>query len=116
MKEPKTPYVIDSIETQISSPVVDSLYELHKRDTYVVQGNQYRTLDFTKRDRLTTIFRNSGLSFEREFLTRQQVNTDHKVNVTAIIKDRPIREGDTTIRVPFKVHKINQINIYTFYL
>lgn len=113
------PYIVDSISRKIESPVVDSLYQAHKGKSLIKSGVQYATKDFgNERDRLTTLFRNSGLyHFEQEFLNfdADTVNTNHKVNVNVLIGDRPVKLGDTAIKVPFKIHKISEVNIITDY-
>ncbi|HET8886931.1 MAG TPA: BamA/TamA family outer membrane protein [Salinimicrobium sp.] len=109
------PYIVDSIKTRIDSPVADSIYRLHAADSRIQSGVQYKTSDFNaERDRLTEIFRNSGLyHFEQDYLTFEAdtINTDHKTNATVIIRNRPVTSGDSTKRVPFYVHNINRVNV-----
>lgn len=113
------PYILDSINKKIESKVADSLYDIFKKNSLIQSGVQYATKDFgAERERLTSRFRNSGLyHFEQEYLSfdADTVNTDHKVNVNVLIRNRPVKQGDTTVRVPFKVHKISEVNIITDY-
>ena len=114
------PYFIgDSIIDRISSPVVDSLYNRTKGRSFIVPGKQYAANDFVnERDRLTIQFRNSGLyHFDQEYVgfEADTVNTDHKANITYIIPDRKITQGDSTFTVPFKVHSIKEVKIVTDY-
>lgn len=117
--KPNSPYYIDSLRTKINSGVADSLYTIHKNESSIIKGNQYKSSSIeSERERLTSIFRNSGLyHFEKEFITfdADTVNTDHKVNLNLMIKNRPITFGDSTARIPFKVHKISKVNIFTDY-
>ena len=113
------PYTVDSIKQRMQSKVIDSLYQLHTAESNIKSGIQYRTLDFNaERDRLSNIFRNNGVYyFDQEYLTFEAdtVDTNHKVNTTIIIKDRMVERGDTTSRVPFKIHTISKVNVFTDY-
>lgn len=119
VKKHKPYFVGDSIAEKISSPVVDSLFQITKANSFLVPGKQYAATDFVnERDRLTILFRNSGLyHFEQDYVgfEADTVNTDHKANITYIIPDRKITEGDSTHTVPFKVHTINEVRIVTDY-
>src|SRR5690606_11319018 len=68
--------------------------------------------------RLTTLFRNNGVYyFDQEYITFEAdtVDTNHKVNATIIINNRQVTSGDTTYRVPFEIHKISEVNVFTDY-
>ncbi len=112
-------YYVDSLNKRISSKVIDSLYESSKVDSHIEEGKQYRTLDFNEeRDRLTRVFRNNGVyNFDQEYISFEAdtVNTGKKVNTTIIIKNAFASESDTTNRVPFKIHKISRVNVFTDY-
>ena len=114
-----TPYVVDSIKQKISSRVIDSLYRENALESEIKSGVQYKTLDFNaERDRLTTLFRNSGVYyFDQEYISfiADTVNTKHKVNTTVVIKNREVTQNDTTGRVPFKIHTISKVNVFTDY-
>jgi len=114
------PYVIDSISEKITSPVVDSLFQKTKDQTFIVAGKQYAATDFeNERDRLTIQFRNSGLYyFDQDYIgfDADTNSTGHKVNVTYDIGDRKITIGDSTRTSAFKVHTINDVLIVTDYL
>ncbi|MBT0607283.1 BamA/TamA family outer membrane protein [Aequorivita echinoideorum] len=113
----KRPYVVDSISEKISSPVVDSLFQKTKANTFIVSGRQYAANDFVnERDRLTIQFRNSGLyHFDQDYVgfEADTVNTDHKANITYILPDRKVTEGDSTYTEPFKVHTVKEVRIIT---
>jgi len=117
--QPNKPYHIDSLSTKIKSKVADSIYQLNKENSAVIKGKQYKTLDIeTERERLTALYRNSGLfHFEKEFIKfdADTINTGQKVNLNLLIKNRPITFGDSTARIPFKVHKISKVNVFTDY-
>ncbi|WP_109299794.1 BamA/TamA family outer membrane protein [Aquimarina sp. AU474] len=117
--KPNKPYFIDSLQTKIESPIADSIYRINTDKSAIVSTKQYKTLDIeAERDRLTSLYRNSGLfHFEKEFIKfdADTVNTDHKVNLNLIIKNRPVTFGDSTARIPYKVHKISEVNVFTDY-
>ena len=71
-----------SITFNIKSKVVDSIYKIHEKNSYIQLNSQYKTSNLVKeRDRITSILRNSGLyKFEKEKLNqedeeRKQENT-----------------------------------------
>lgn len=113
------PYIIDSITTKIASPVVDSLYELTKNKSYILQNKQYRTQTFnSEKERITTELRNSGVyhfSQDYVYFEMDTVNTNKKVNVQLQILDRAIRVQDTILREPFNIYKIKDVNVITDY-
>jgi hypothetical protein len=117
--KPHQPYFIDSLKTRIESKVADSIYKLNTEKSTIILGKQYKTLDIeAERERLTSLYRNSGLyHFEKEFIKfdADTINTGHKVNLNLLIKNRSITYGDSTARTPFKVHKISKVNIFTDY-
>ncbi len=116
---PNRPYIIDSLNTKIESRVADSIYKLNTEKSAIISGEQYKTVDIeTERERLTGLYRNSGLfHFEKEYIKfdADTVNTDHKVNLNLLIKNRAVTFGDSVNRIPFKVHKISDVNVYTDY-
>lgn len=113
------PYIVDSIRKRIPSLVIDSLYDAYKHESIIQSGIQYSTLDFNaERDRLTNIFRNNGVYyFDQEYISFEAdtIDTNYKVNTTVIVNNRQVEQGDSTARVPFKIHKISQVNVFTDY-
>jgi outer membrane protein assembly factor BamA len=117
--ETNTPYKVDSVNTDIDSGVLDSIYKRHEDEALIIPGTQYRTLDFNaERDRLTSLFRNNGVyNFDQEYITfdADTINTDYKLNTTIIIPNRQASDEDSTYRVPFRVHEISRVNVFTDY-
>jgi outer membrane protein assembly factor BamA len=113
------PYIIDSIVKKISSPLVDSIFDKTKHLSFLNQGRQYEAIDFENEiDRLTVQFRNSGLFyFEQDYVTFEAdtVDTGHKANITYLIPDRSITQGDSTYTKPFEIYKVNKVRIITDY-
>ncbi len=113
------PYIVDSIETEIASPVIDSLFRKTQSQTFLKKGTQYNATDFNnERDRLTIEFRNSGVyHFDQEYITFEgdTVKTGHKANMKYLIPDRKIEEGDSTRTKPFEIYTVNKVRIVTDY-
>lgn len=112
------PYQIDSIKTLIESPVLDSIYQQHQKQSILKHRKQYKTLDFNaERERLTNLFRNNGIhNFEQELITfdADTIQTNHNVNTTLRIQDIAPTENQDTLQT-FKVQKISRVNIITDY-
>ncbi|WP_435412376.1 BamA/TamA family outer membrane protein [Psychroserpens mesophilus] len=114
------PYFLDSITTNIASPIIDSLYRTtFKQNTLIKQGQQFDELNYTKeRSRLTTELRNSGLFYFGQDYIRFNIDTilpGDVLNTELIIENRAIRSEDSISRVPFKIYKIKDVNIYSDY-
>ncbi|MFL0353954.1 BamA/TamA family outer membrane protein [Xanthomarina sp. GH4-25] len=113
------PYIIDSLTTKISSPVVDSIYQLTKDKSYIKKDQQYRTQTFNlEKSRITSTLRNSGVyHFSQDYIYFEMdtVNTNKKVQVELQILDRAIRTQNTVLREPFNIYKIKEVNIVTDY-
>ncbi len=113
------PYILDSIFKKISSPVVDSLIKMTEESSFIKQGKQFENNDFVnERDRLTIQLRNSGLyHFDQDYISFEAdtVNTGYKANITYLIPDRRITEGDSSRTEPFKIHNINEVRVVTDY-
>ena len=116
---PKKPYIVDTISTRIASIVADSIYEVHKGNSAIRSGIQYKTIDINKeRERLTSLFRNNGLyHFEQEYITFEAdtIGTDNKVNTSIIIQNQEATIDGASTRIPYKVHKISRVNIFPDY-
>lgn len=112
-------YLVDSLTHEITSPIVDSLYQQFKQNSYLVAGNTYRTADVTaERERLNRLFRNNGIyHMDKEYIQFEgdTVNTDHKARIKLIISNREIKSADSIIEKPFKQYTISRINIYPDY-
>lgn len=111
------PYIIDSITKKKQSTMVDSLYELIKKNSFIKQNEQYKTTNFQlERERISSELRNKGVyHFNQDYVTFEldTVNTNKKVNVEVQIQDRAIRNQDTILREPFKIYYVKDINIFT---
>lgn len=119
IKKNRAYYIGDTIKKQISSPIVDSLFQQTKNQSFIKPGKRYTAADFeNERDRLTILFRNSGLyHFDQEYVgfEADTINTGHKANITYIIPDYKLTVGDSTYTVPFEVHNVDEVRIVTDY-
>ena len=117
--QPKAPYLIKDLGTKIESNVADSIYHANTSASKIIKGNQYKTSDIeAERERITSLYRNSGLyHFEKEFIKfdADTINTNHGVNLNLLINNRTITKGESSTKVPFKIHNISKVNIYTDY-
>lgn len=113
----KAPYKIDSISTQISSPIIDTLYTKTSNESVLIKGNQFRAKDFeNERNRLTTNFRNAGVYyFYQDYIRFENdtINRNNKVHVNVKISNRVIRNEDSITQLKFKAYTIKDVNIIT---
>ncbi len=118
------PYIIDSLGNDISSTAIDSLYFLNSANSIIKEGQQFDLSNFNReRERLTGIFRNSGIrNFQESSITfdilRDTTKSadDQKMNITLNIGDLKTRGENEVTTSAYKVEIINKINIYTDYL
>lgn len=115
----KEPYFINNIAQKIDSPIIDSIIQATKNNSFIRKSSQYAATDFeNERERIHLQLRNSGLyNFNRDYINFEAdtVNTGHKVNITYLIPQRSIEVNDTTKTVPFKVYKVSKVRVITDY-
>ena len=116
------PYIVDTLKTNISSSALDSLYDIHKENSLVKEGKQFDLVDFnSERERLTNIFRNSGVyNFQESSINYDIVrdtlraNDDQNMEVALNIKD--LRNStDSSSTKEYKINRFKKINIYADY-
>lgn len=119
--ETGNPYFIDSLQIIIKSPDLDSIYNIHKEKSIVKEGKQYNTTDFlNERERLTVLFRNSGIyNFQLNSIKPKigidSTNRDYELGALIKINNLRERKNDSIIETEYKVHRIKKVNIYTDY-
>ena len=110
-------FTIDSITKKISSPLVELLYEASEKKSLLKRGEQYKTSSFEQeRNRISSELRNRGLyHFGQEYVSFEidTIGKKNKVDVGIQIQDRAIRTPDSTFRKPFKIFKVDRVNIIT---
>ncbi len=106
------PYQLDSITTLIQSAVLDSIYKIHKNKSFIIEGSQFKLSSFVnEQNRLTNLFRNSGIyRFYKNAITFEvdTSTTNYKSDIVLLI-------DKNAGSVPFKIQKIQKVNIYTDY-
>jgi hypothetical protein len=118
------PFIVDSISNEISSNAIDSLYFINSKQSLIQTGQQFdRDIFNAERERLTTIFRNSGVrNFQESSITfdiardTTAQEADQKMNIVLNIGDLKKRGENEVTTAEYKVEKINHIDIYTDYL
>lgn len=112
-------FIIDSVFSKISSPIIDTLYKSIKKNSLIQPKEQYKTENFeNERDRISNELRNTGIyHFNQDYVTFEidTIGTNKKVNVGIQIQDRVIRTQDSVRREPFETYKIKDVNIITDY-
>jgi outer membrane protein assembly factor BamA len=113
------PYYLDTITTDIKSPVIDSLYQLRAEESILKKGNQFNTLDFeAERNRLYEYFKNNGvynfqlnsIDFEIAWDT---TGTDFQLPVKIMIENFRNSTPSGVVLEPYKLAKISEVNVYT---
>ena len=118
------PYIVDSITHKISSKVIDSLYQLHKEESLIKKGEQFDYANFeNERNRLTSIFRNSGIrNFQKNSInfaiTRDSTKSgnNQKMEVALNIDNLRSRTDNAITSSEYKIEKFKEINIYTDFI
>jgi hypothetical protein len=111
------PYIIDSLSTTISSPPLDSIYQLRKANALLKKGEQFNKVKFDEeKNRITEEFRNNGaFRFQQNYITYNldTIKKTHNVNVELLVENESIRTEDSIKSAPFELYKISKVNIYT---
>jgi len=111
------PYFIDSISTAISSPVLDSLYQLNKEKSFIVSGKKFDIQDFeNEATRLENLFRNSGVynyRNQKDLFEIDSFSSSSVKNVKLRIPDFQVTQGDSTFYTPYTIKKIKKVEIIT---
>lgn len=111
------PYLIDSTRSYITSPVLDSIYQLRKNNSFIKTGKRFETKNFEEeKNRITTDFRDNGaFRFQQNYVTFDidSSKSKHITHVNLVIEDENIRVGDSIKTEPFKLYKISKVNIFT---
>jgi len=117
------PTFLDSIITNIKSPVLDSLYQSQKSLSFLKKGDQFKEANFIKEaSRITNLYRNNGIYHFTEndlgyYNIDSAITNSYKTNVDLVIfdKKRVIRKnGDYELKL-FDILKLRKINVYTDY-
>ncbi len=112
-----SPYIIDSINSHISSNPLDSIYQLRKKSSLIKSGKRLEYSNFdAEKARITEDFRNNGaFRFQQNNVNYviDTINNKHLANVDLIIENESIRVEDSLYNIPFELYKIIKVNIFT---
>lgn len=110
---------LDTINLNIKSPVLDSIYNANKQKSFLHSGDQYNDGNFVKEaNRVTKLFRNNGIyHFDKNTSVGfYEIDTSStKTNVDFEISDRIIEENGQYVSRPYYIQKIKKINVITDY-
>ena len=104
-------YYLDSIKSNIQSPILDSLYQKNIGKSFLKKNNSFNTLDFeSERNRLDNLFKNSGIYNFQISSISFQVSRDTTGTDLIIPVQINILEDSSN---KYRIHYIKNINIYT---
>ena len=112
----KKQFFVDSLSSSISSPVLDSIYGNTYPYLHININKPFNLNDFSnERERLTTLFRNSGVyHFSQDYIEFENDTAarNNKMNTKLIIQDRIIKNTLDIIQKPFEIYTISDVNIF----
>ncbi|MDT0605420.1 BamA/TamA family outer membrane protein [Croceitalea rosinachiae] len=116
------PYFIDSITKNITSKQLDSIYHNKLDEVLLKKDQQFDLATFTnERQRLTTLFRNSGVHNFQESSINYSISRDttiiaddQKMDIQLNIKN-PGNPNDSIPKKEYKVSRFERINIFADY-
>jgi len=117
---PGKPTVLDTIHIDLKSTTLDSIYNKEAPKSLLISGKQYNDDTFrNEAKRVVKLFRNNGIfNFTESALGFyvDSTRTDYKTNVDFLISgDRLVEKDGNYINIPYKVHKVAKVNVYTDY-
>ena len=113
-----TPYSIDSIQANIQSPVLDSIYTANKVNSKLKQGDRFRTTAFEQeRNRLSTLFRNAGVyPFQLNSIDFSvgvdSTGTDYRLPVQLNIRNYIENQEGNPVPKDYKISKMNTVAVF----
>ena len=112
----KKQFFIDSLSSSISSPVLDSIYNNTYPYSHIKINKPFNLNDFSnERERLTALFRNSGVyHFNQDYIEFENDTTDrnNKMSTKLIIQDRIIKNNLKISQKPFEIYTISDVNVF----
>ena len=116
------PFHIDTITTNIASKDLDSIYNTTEEASFVKQGEQFDLANFNnERERLTALFRNSGVynfqesSINYDILRDTTIAADDQLMDVQLNIQNPRSVNDSTNTNDYRIHRFKKINIYADY-
>jgi hypothetical protein len=110
-------YYIDSVTSDIESPIIDSLYQSSKENSFLKKGNKFIFDDFElEENRLISLFRNSGIYHYKKYgmgFWTDSIKQDYFKDILVKIPNRMVTKNDSAYKIPYKALKVKEINVYT---
>lgn len=115
------PTFLDTIRTDIKSPILDSLYQSEKKLSFLKRGDQFKENNFIKEaKRITNLFRNKGVyHFTENDLGYYDIDStstnNYKTNVNLVIFDkrRIFKKNGSYVLRPYQIQKLRKVNVFT---
>ncbi|MDC6365963.1 MULTISPECIES: BamA/TamA family outer membrane protein [Flavobacteriaceae] len=120
----RNPFIIDTVQKNITSPELDSIYNGTASESYVKSGDQFDLAKFNlERERLTTLFRNSGVyNFQESSINydilrdTSQVANDQLMDVQLNVQLPRSANDSASVGDVYRIHRFKKINVYADYL
>ncbi|MEX0361343.1 MAG: outer membrane protein assembly factor, partial [Allomuricauda sp.] len=116
------PFMVDTVITNITSPELDSIYHKTAEQSFVKEGDQFDLLNFNnERERLTILFRNSGVynfqesSINYDILRDTTLAADDQLMDVQLNIQKPRSTNDSTAQSPYRIHRFKKINVFADY-
>ncbi len=116
------PFLVDSTYTKIASLAVDSIYNLNKNKSFIKSNTPFDLNNFnSERERLTDLFRNSGIynfqesSIFYNIISDTTITADDQNMSVQLNIDNLKTRGDST-KTAYKVFTFKKINIFADHL
>lgn len=111
------PYLLDSLFHDVNSFVVDSIFRVVQNDSYIKSGDIYKDENINlEAKRITSEMRNRGVHYFQENAIKfnfDSIDKKKKINLTTIISDQIVQQGDTLVEKPYQIFKISKVNVFT---
>ncbi|TMU51080.1 BamA/TamA family outer membrane protein [Flagellimonas algicola] len=116
------PFMVDTVITNITSPELDSIYNKTVEQSFVKEEDQFDLLNFNnERERLTILFRNSGVynfqesSINYDILRDTTLAADDQLMDVQLNIQKPRSTNDSTAQSPYRIHRFKKINVFADY-
>jgi len=113
-----SPYYLDSISTNIKSPVLDSIYHANIKKSVLNQGDTFRTMAFEQeRNRLFSLFRNAGV-YPFQFnsidfnVSIDSSGVDYRLPVQLNIRNYIENQEGTAVEKEYQISKMNLVQVF----
>jgi len=117
------PTFLDTIKTDIKSPVLDSLYQSKKMSSFLKTGDQFIEANFIKEaKRITAFYRNNGVYLFTEndlgyYNIDSAITNNYKTNIDLVIFDKKRvldMNGEYTLK-PYQIQTLRKVTVFTDY-